>query len=360
MTKPDPETTEKIKRNIKVFFQHTDLKHEAIRELANLYFQQEADKPPAEIPNAAAVAAAPEPGDTQEDSPPAAGLDTLLKTEIKLPSLPTIFSQIIDLMSDPNSDADDFSKVISADPSLTARLLKIVNSAFYGYRSRIDTISHAVMVIGTSELYSLCLSTSVLTMFKTIPPTLVDMTSFWMHSIGCGMIAKKIAARRGEISRERFFVAGLLHDIGRLIIYSSMPDQAHRVIARAARKNELLYDTEKAILGFDHGEIGGRLLQTWRLPGKLADVIRFHHHPDHSMESLETAIIHLADIMVNAVKLGSSGERFVPPLDPVAWKTVKLPVEMLSEIMEETLDQIGEIASLLIPHKQKGDTPRHY
>ncbi|MFH2065083.1 MAG: HDOD domain-containing protein [Pseudomonadota bacterium] len=361
MTRTDPEIADRIKKDIRLFFRHTDLKHEAIRELANLYFQQEAAKQADGMQEGAASPKVPLKSEhVDEASFHPVDLDTLLRTEIKLPSLPTIFSQIIDLMSDPNSDAKDFSNLISKDPALAARLLKIVNSAFYGYRSKIDTISHAVMIIGTSELYSLCLSTSVLTLFHDIPSTLVDMSSFWKHSIGCGMIAKKIAAHRGETNRERFFVAGLLHDIGRLIIYSSLPDQAHDMLTYAAQKKDLLYQAETRVLGFHHAEIGGKLLAKWKLPGKLADVVRFHHHPEESTEPLDTSIIHVSDIMMNAMKLGSSGERFVPPLDPVAWKTTGLTIDMMSVIIEETASQVEEVSNILIPRKQKDRTQRYY
>ncbi|MBA4367804.1 MAG: phosphohydrolase [Desulfobacterium sp.] len=360
MTKPDAKIVEKIKKDIQLLFRHTDFKHEAIRELANLYFQREVSKQTNNMQNAASARIIPESEEVDEGSYHPVDLDTLLRTQIKLPSLPTIFNQIMELMTDPDSSAHDFSNVISNDPALTARLLKIVNTAFYGYRSQIDTISHAVMIIGTSELYALCLSTSILALFKDIPSILVDMTSFWKHSIGCGMMARKIAARKGETNRERFFVAGLLHDIGRLVIYNNLPNQAHQAISYTTYHKDLLYNAETRVLGFDHTRIGGRILDKWKLPGKLADVIRFHHHPEDSPEPFDTAIIHLSDIMMNALKLGTSGEQFVPPLSPVAWKMIGLPVEMLSEIIQETVSQIEEISSILIPRKQDNQSHRYY
>jgi putative nucleotidyltransferase with HDIG domain len=293
----------------------------------------------------------PENEDTGETDYKQKDLDALLRNQIKLPSLPTIFSQIVELMSDPNSSANDFSDVISKDPSLTARLLKIVNSVFYGYRSKVDTISQAVLIIGTNELYALCLSTSVLTMFKNIPSTLVNMTSFWKHSIGCGIVAKKIAAFKKEANLEKFFVAGLLHDIGRLIIYNELPGPAHKAISLAGQHNELLYNAETEILGFHHAKIGGRLMNKWKLPSKLDDMIQFHHHPENASEHSDTAIIHISDIIINALKFGSSGEQFVPPLNPIAWKTVGLPAGMLPEIVQETASDIDELSSILIPSK---------
>ncbi len=362
MTKPDAKIVEKIKNDISLLFRHTDVKHEAIRELADLYFQREVSRQTTRMTNAASAGIIPESEEVDEGSYHPVDLDTLLRTQIKLPSLPLIFSQIMDLMSDPDSSANDFAKVIGNDPALTAKLLKIVNTAFYGYRSQIDTISHAVMIIGTSELYALCLSTSVLTLFKDIPSILVDMTSFWKHSIGCGMIARKIAARKGETNRERFFVAGLLHDIGRLIIYNNLPNQAHQAIAYAAHHKELLYNAETRVLGFDHAKIGGRILDKWKLPVKLADVVRFHHHPENAPEpfDIDTAIIHLSDIILNALQLGTSGEHLVPPLNPAAWKMIGLSVEMLPEIIQETESQIEEISNILIPRKQSNQSRRYY
>jgi HD-like signal output (HDOD) protein len=272
--------------------------------------------------------------------------------KIKLPSLPIIFTQVVALMGNPNSSSNDFAEVIRLDPPLAARVLKLVNSSFYGLRHRVDTVSSAVSVVGTKALYSLVLSMSVIKTFKNIPEEFVDLPSFWRHSIACGIIAKRIAENLKFSETERFFVAGLLHDIGRLIVYNYLPFRARAAFSLSFENDEPLYRSEQRVLDHDHGRFGGLLLKFWKLPDILVDMVMFHHHPLKSRHKKEVSVIHLADVITNGVRFGTSGERFVPNLDSDAWKLIETPVSYFDTLFEKIDSEVAEITRIIAPEKQ--------
>jgi len=263
-----------------------------------------------------------------------------------LSSLPLIFTEINRVVNDPRSSANSVADVISKDPNLTTKLLKIVNSSFYGFPSKIDTVSRAVTILGSRELTTLALGTSLLTIFRDIPPDLVDMKSFWMHSVACGVAARMIAKYKNVANTERLFVAGLLHDIGRVIIYKHLPDQGREILLHARRTGCLLRSAELEVLGFDHTQVGATLIKKWQFPLVLEQALTYHHQPTLSQHLLEASIVHIADILINALMIGTSGERFVPPLIPKVWAELGLETEMFPRSIRLVDRQVEEIYHL--------------
>jgi len=201
--------------------------------------------------------------------------------------------------------------------------------------------------VGTRQISELALATSVLRMFEGIPTRYVDMRALWLHGVATGVAARVIGMRRGDANVERLFVAGVLHDIGRLLIYRAVPDLA-REIVKPEREDALLTEIEQERLGFDHADVGGALLQAWNLPERLEDAVAFHHRPAADRRSpVESATIHLADIVAHTVGAGTSGERLVPPLDPAAWNLLELPVSALASIVEQTRRQLDGACALV-------------
>jgi HD-like signal output (HDOD) protein len=272
----------------------------------------------------------------------------LLKGYVEVSSLPLVHVRLEEAINDPKKSMADIAKIIREDPGLTARLLRIVNSAFYNFPSRVETISQAVTIVGTQQLSALALATSVINMFNGIPEDLVNMDSFWRHSIGCGLAARVIATYRREPNVERFFVAGMLHDIGRLVMYTKISGEARDAIIGAKESNTLLFNAERDTLGFTHAVVGGLLLQTWRLPPMLEEVVMYHHNPSAATHyPVETAIVHIADIIAHAMDLGNSGEKFVPPLDPAAWQSLEIEPALLASV-EEQVDRLYQDALHII------------
>ena len=263
----------------------------------------------------------------------------LLRGYVEVSSLPMIHLRLEEAINNPKKSMSDIAKIIREDPGLTARLLRIVNSAFYNFPSRVETISQAVTIVGTQQLSALALATSVMKMFKGLPEDLVSMDSFWRHSIACGLAARFIGTLLREANAERFFVAGMLHDIGRLVMYTKLTEPSREILTTAKAQQQLLYEAERERLGFTHAVVGGVLLQTWKLPTSLEEIVMYHHNPKAATRfPVETAVVHLADIIAHAMDLGSSGEVFVPPLDSEAWERLNLSPSVLGSI-EEQLDR---------------------
>ena len=210
-------------------------------------------------------------------------------------------------------------KIISKDSALCARLLKIVNSSFFGFSSKVETITHAVTVVGMVQLRDLALATAIISNFKGLPKNAVNMKSFWHHSISVGLAGRVIGIYLKESNPERFYVLGLLHDLGRLLLYLAVPEDMNRVL-EINKEEGLLHEAERQVLGWDHADAGGALLRKWNLPDSLVEGVQYHHNPSSAPQfPLEAAVTHVADIVAQTLELGSSGERHVPPLDFQAW-----------------------------------------
>lgn len=273
----------------------------------------------------------------------------LLKGYVEVSSLPTIFARISEAVNNPRSSMNDIGKVISEDAGLTVRLLMVVNSAFFNFPQRIESITKAIGIVGTQQLRDLALATSIIKMFKGIPADLVDMEKFWKHSVGVGITARTIAAFRRETNVERFFVAGILHDIGRLLMYMKIPDLSREALMRSKKNSELLYVAEAEQIGFDHAAVGRALMQKWKLPFYQEEVVAFHHKPNLATRfPVETAIVHVADIIAHSMGLGSSGERFVPPLNLEAWERLALPVSVLAPTFEQVDRQFDDAVKMIL------------
>jgi HD-like signal output (HDOD) protein len=353
----DPGIIEEAEKVVSERFVHVDLEHAPIRELFRICSLRKAkeisgkskkeDRKPHDTCEADA-------GSKQIPKDVATKIDPhkLIRDDINLPSLPTIYRQISEAIARPTSSARDIGNVISKDIGLSARLLRLVNSTFYGFPSRIDTLSRAVTIIGNRQLSTLALGMNIINTFKNIPSHLIDMKSFWEHSIACGIGARIIAGYENIQNTERLFVAGLLHDIGRLILYSHIPVHAKNALLRAKYTDNLLHEAEFEIMGFNHARIGGLLLKKWQLPIALENTVKYHHTPQESKDPLEPAIVHLADIMINALGIGSSGERFVPPLDPSAWQCIGISTNTLALTITQMDRQIEEIVRFLFSDEQ--------
>jgi HD-like signal output (HDOD) protein len=260
-------------------------------------------------------------------------VEDLFKSEIEIPSLPEIYYDFKEAMDDPEGSFEEISNIISTDPGLSIRLLRIVNSPYFGFPSKIETISHAIGVVGLEQLNNLVISTVIMERFKGIPNSIINMESFWKHSIVCGLAAKIISSHAGEVNKEIFFVAGMLHDIGRLIIALTSPFNILSVFMRCKSENIPLQESEKDILGFTHAEVGNHLLKLWGLPVFLQEVIGNHHQPEKATQfGKEAAIIHVADQLVNGLDLGDSGEKMFPcSMSPAAWDMLELPNDITQE-----------------------------
>lgn len=275
-------------------------------------------------------------------------LEWLVEKTATVYSLPLFYERLNEIINHPRCSIDDIAKVITEDQGLTARLLKLANSPMFGYFSKIDTISKAVTIIGTQQLRDLALAMSVMEIFSDIPEELINMRCFWKHSIACGIIARSLAAYRRESNVERYFAAGILHDVGQLVMCAAAPEVIFDLLIERGKSGSLFTDTELRRLGFTHAAVGGELLDRWKVPATIAEPVCRHHTPARAERyPVGVAIIHLADIICHALEMGASCERFVHPLDPAAWNRLDISSGALSRIVSHVEPQVEETFAIL-------------
>ena len=271
---------------------------------------------------------------------------TLVDRTHDVVSLPTIYQRLRAIVDDISSSNSDVGQLISEDTGLTARLLRIANSSFYG--------APAVTIMGTRQVCDIVLATSVLEIFDGIPKDQENMDSFWQHNIRCAVIARILATYRREPSVERFFVAGLLHDIGRLVMMMQLGRDYWEVIKYATENSMLLDVAERKILGFDHCEVGGLLLKKWELPQHMVDAARYHRQPKKNNYScIDAAVIHVSDVMANAIEVAEGNESLIPDLDEKAWEMLALPVSILSPLTVQMKRQYMDAIRLIFPDRKE-------
>lgn len=266
----------------------------------------------------------------------------LVSETLELVSLPDLVHRINLMVEDPDSSAAEIGQLISEDPALTARLLKVVNSPMFGFPSRIDTISMAITILGTRQLRDLVLATAVVSKFHNLTDEVVDMETFWCHSICTALSAKVIGQHLKENNSERFFIAGLLHDIGKLVMYVTHPDASRQVIELSDEQDIDKSSVEKSIFGFTHAAVGGELLSLWQLPDSLIESTRYHHNPIRAQHfATETAVVHIADTIANNIQSPISKDDD-SPIQAITWPIVGLESSLLEKLHEEVYELLDD------------------
>lgn len=259
----------------------------------------------------------------------------LIDDKLELVSLPDVVYRINQTVEDPNSSAVEIGRLISEDPALTARLLKVVNSPMFGFPSRIDTVSMAITILGTRQLRDLVLATAVVGQFYNLTDKVVDMETFWCHSICTAVASRTVSLHLKSNNSERFFVAGLLHDIGKLVMYLTHPDASHQVIELSAEPSIDKATVEKSIFGFTHADVGAELLSHWQLPESLIEPARYHHNPIRATRyPEETAVVHLAESVANNIQSPVSMDDD-NPLHEIVWNILGLEPGIMEQLHEE-------------------------
>lgn len=277
-------------------------------------------------------------------------LDELVFDINKLVTLPEVCLKVTAMVDDPDVSIDEIGKVISRDPSLTLKILKISNSAMYGHVSKIDTVSRAITLMGTRQIRDLVLATSAFDSFKGISNSLVTMEDFWYHSILCGLAANQLSKLCGLRNGEGLFVAGLLHDMGQLIMFNRLPELSQEAILLSMEGSEEyeMHEAEQKVFGFNHMDVGLRLAEQWKLPPYLKYCIGFHHFPGKSPDfKQEVSIIHIANTIAVLAELNSDDIELGPVVDDFAWQQIGLDQSIFSKIIENIHQEYTEIETLL-------------
>lgn len=266
--------------------------------------------------------------------------------DIKLPEIPSIIFKLNDTIADPFSSADDIAQVISKSPGLSALLIRIVNSAFYGFPSRIDSVARAVTIIGSKEVTALAIGISTMEVFKDIPKAVFDMGAFTHHSLACGVLSRILAASGNIRNTEQMFVSGLLHDIGRLVIFKYFSKAAASMLSARSTGAASLFDSEKDTLGCRHTDIAADLFEKWKFPVTLIQNVVYHHRPHTAQDPVKAGIVHLADMIAHSLGEGKSGEWRLPALDPVVWDKLGLSAQALSTIIPQAIHHLDFLSTV--------------
>ena len=245
-----------------------------------------------------------------------------------------MMATITRLMQDPRTSAEELGRAIATDPSLVSKVLKLVNSAFYGFPGRISTITQAIVILGFSTIRNVVLTTSVLKAFSCkLEQKGFDIESFWEHSLLTGAIARALAMERDANFIEETFIAGLLHDMGRIVLSQRLTPEFEKVNAFRVAKGGSWVEAEQSVLGLTHGEIGGWLARKWNLPIPFVEVMRYHHHPMESLQSgtapqAETTtliyLVHASDALSKRLKEGKIDFAAVESIHPKVAAELKL------------------------------------
>jgi len=336
------ELVKQVMEHTRTQFRHADSKHPAVRNLAKLSL--------ARVANALYFENNWQKGFTQPETPlldpaelPATpSLADIIENDIQLASLPEVFHQIIAAINDPKTSASHIADIVSKDTSLSAKLLRIVNSPYYGFTKKVDTLSRALALVGTDKLTNLALGISAINAFKDIDVDLFDMRVFWEHSIRCALASSWLASQSDRNNEESFFLSGLLHDIGWLIMLKLYPEQAREALARKKSDNRPSYLIEREVWGFDHAELGGMALKSWKLPDTLVSGVMHHHAPQITKYDYTPSLIHVSDFTAHALNTQVRFEP-MPPMRGGAWSAIGLTHNVFPPMAAQVDAQLDEI-----------------
>lgn len=279
-----------------------------------------------------------------EATPQAEVQDRLKKLVDKiqgLPTLPSMLNNINKMMLNPRTSAKEVAQLISSDPAITSKVLRVVNSSFYGFPNRITTVTHAIVILGFNTIKSIVLSSTIFDVFKKDVKSSFDRQDFWKHSIGCGAAAKVLARRLGYPTLEEIFIAGLLHDIGKIVMDQFIHDKFVDVQTMVKAKDCLIVQAEEQLLGVTHADVGAWLFEKWNLSKGLIETTRCHHNPALASDNAKTAaIIHFADIVVRSMRFGNGGDNKIPPLSDAAWGMLGINAGQFDGLLKETGEEI--------------------
>ncbi len=271
--------------------------------------------------------------------------------DAQLLTLPAVYLRLRAVLDDPEYSTSDIEDVISMDPAIATRLLRQVNSPYFGIASKIETISRAVGLLGSQRVHDLVLATSVAQTFSGVSIEVMDMHAFWTRSVYCATAARMLAEHCNLQDSEQLFVAGLLRDIGHLVMYQSIPDESQEALLRARAERHALYRVERELVGFDYAQLGGALLHQWGIPRCLWEPVQLHVKPDQPADySLEASIVHLAGVLSDVGQTDEDEcESFLSLVHPYVWQVTGLMPEQCEAIKEEVERQLDDVMFLIFP-----------
>ena len=277
-----------------------------------------------------------------------ADIDKALREYIKtMPSLPTSIAKVVEICNNPQASPADLNHVISLDPVLVGRVLKLINSAYYSLGQPVTNLARAIIMLGINTVKNLALSTAVvgnLSSEKDSPG--LNMEDFWKHSLAVAVSAKLLAGKRGIDAKmtEEYFTAGLLHDIGKIPLNAVLSKEYVLTVSAAARERKSLSLAEENALGFNHCEAGAIIAAAWKLDGAIGDAIVYHHSYNGYSGSHKDVLYSIvaANHFASLSEIGFSGDRYPQTAPPLIWEALNVSSDVFDEIEESVNNEIGK------------------
>ncbi len=266
----------------------------------------------------------------------------------KIPTLPAIYSKLGKMLQSPDATIQAVSNIISEDQVIAAKVLKFVNSAFYGFPQRIGSLQRAIVILGFNSIKNLVFATSVFDMFRGLDTDgTFDKKNFWKHCIGCAVASRVVAEAADLRNPDEVFTSGLLHDIGKLLMAVHYADRFGAVIKDVQNTGTPMVEVERKLFGFDHAQVGSALAVQWRFPLDTAQMIGSHHLNEGAVQRKDIAAVHVGNILTMALGFGTGGERRIAAVNPRAWELLGLSLSNLEIIMEKIVKLYRENAEIL-------------
>ena len=253
-----------------------------------------------------------------------------------MPALPNVVAKLTRMISNPKTTAADINDTLSSDPGLVTKILKLVNSPYFGFSRRITSITNAVVILGYNQVRNLALSAFIFDKFADSGKgALFDVKGFWKHSIGTAFIGSRLAASIDPKLEEDGFICGLLHDLGKFVMLQRAEPHMAKVMTLVRKRDILFYAAEQECLGYNHAQLGAAVMERWNLPETLVEVVKNHHTPEAAPETARalTCVTSLADIVARSMVMGNGGDDKIPRLSELVWRTIGLTWPVLDSIM---------------------------
>lgn len=273
-------------------------------------------------------------------------LEEVIKGVHDLPSLPAVVMDLLGTLEQDDIDVSVLAKKVSLDPALTAKTLRLANAAAFGLQVKVTTIQQAITFLGFQTMRNLITAAAVTGCFPTGRCPGFDDKAFWRHASASAICARGLA-RRIRFNQDVAFTAGLLHDLGQLVLVYSQPDAYSAVLAWRKQHGCTLLDAERAVLGVDHVDAGVALAIHWNFSDTMRQAIACHHAPDTPGAGFLASIVHVADAIVHALDIAADPDELVPPVSNVAWDAMGLNEEAYLYLFQETEQQCGEMSAIM-------------
>ncbi len=274
--------------------------------------------------------------------------EQLIRDYKELVSLPEITLRINEMVNDPDCDIDSIGKLISQDPALAVRLLGIANSPFYGFSTEVSTVTRAIAVLGINKIRDIALSASATKAFDGIPVDIIAVDDFWQHSLYCGVLGQTLA-KQTALDADAVFIAGLLHDVGQLILFNRYPQEMHEIILRTIEGEAPLtmVAAEQERLGTNHTRVGAELARSWHLPAHIEAVIAWHHEPENApSHQQEVALIYIANAVAQMLDFDCDSVMKKLEVTDNIWRMAELQRDQIPPAIEAASEQLDSLRQL--------------